>query len=242
MNLKKSDKEMNSQLKNVYSSKNFSSYYGAKRSEMLDYVPLEATTILDVGCASGEFGQLIKERNVTEVWGVELNEKAAQVASQKLDKVICDSFSYHLDLPKKYFDCVIFNDVLEHLVDPYSALTYAKELLNHRGIIIASIPNVRYFDNIWKLLVHRDWDYGDWGILDKTHLRFFTKKSIIKTFNSLGYEISLIEGINLLEKFHPHQVKRLNILNFIFLNTLEDMRYLQFAVIAKPRNQEPSIA
>jgi 2-polyprenyl-3-methyl-5-hydroxy-6-metoxy-1,4-benzoquinol methylase len=136
------------------------------------------------------------------------------------------------------FDCIILNDVLEHLVDPFEALLYCRELLNSQGRVVASIPNVRYFDNIWNLLVHKNWEYTDWGILDKTHLRFFTKRSILSTFSDLDYDIETIDGINPLPVLHPHHVKRFRLLNRILWNKLEDMNYLQFAVVVSPKNTE----
>jgi 2-polyprenyl-3-methyl-5-hydroxy-6-metoxy-1,4-benzoquinol methylase len=218
-----------------YIAQDFDSYVQKERSEMLHRIPREASVILDVGCAVGSFGYLLKLERSVEVWGIEINEYAASVAAQKLDKVTCGAFDETLELPKNNFDCIVFNDVLEHLVDPYSALMYSKTLLRDGGAIVASIPNVRYFDNIWKLLVHKDWEYTQHGILDRTHLRFFTRRSILNTFDSLGYEIKSIEGINPLEKEHPHQVKKFRVLNLVLLNQIEDMRYIQFAVVAHPK-------
>jgi 2-polyprenyl-3-methyl-5-hydroxy-6-metoxy-1,4-benzoquinol methylase len=217
-----------------YDSEDFGVYSRIERHEMLGYIPKEASIILDVGCAVGSFGKLIKSQCLCEVWGVEINEYAASVAAQKLDKVICGAFDEKLDLPKSNFDCIIFNDVLEHLVDPFSALLFAKTLLRDGGKVVASIPNVRYFDNMWRLLVDRDWEYTQSGILDRTHLRFFTHNSIVKTFNDLGYDIEAIEGINPIEEFHPYRVRKFRFINYLLFNQIEDMRYLQFAIVAKP--------
>ena len=219
-----------------YRSEDFDIYLEKERHEMLDRIPQEASVILDVGCAVGSFGQLVKSERSSEVWGIEINDYAASIAAQKLDKVICGAFDENLNLPNDKFDCIVFNDVLEHLVDPYNALLYSKTLLRDGGRIVASIPNVRYFDNVWKLLVDKNWEYTQNGILDRTHLRFFTRNSIIKTFGDLGYEIESIEGINPLEKEHPHRVKKFRILNSILLNQIEDMRYIQFAVVAYPKS------
>lgn len=115
-----------------YQNKDFT-YFQDDRSEMLRYVPQKSHTILEVGCAFGGFGQLLKETRSVEVWGVELNEPAAAVASQKLDHVICAAFDNSLSLPSYSFDCIIFNDVLEHLVDPFAALLYSNNLLRDGG-------------------------------------------------------------------------------------------------------------
>ncbi len=219
-----------------YNADDFSLYSEIERHEMLGYIPQEASVILDVGCALGSFGELIKSQRISEVWGVEINEYAAIEAAKKLDKVICGAFDEVLDLPKIKFDCIVFNDVLEHFIDPYSALLYSKTLLRDGGKIVASIPNVRYFGNAWRFLVDKNWEYTESGILDRTHLRFFTHKSIVKMFDDLGYEIELIEGINPLGKGQPRRVRNFGLLNSILLNQIEDMRYLQFAVVARPKS------
>ncbi|MDF5733001.1 MAG: class I SAM-dependent methyltransferase [Rhizonema sp. PD38] len=213
-----------------------SSYFYAERFDMLSYVPQSSSMILEVGCGYGNFGKLLKEKYSAQVWGVEIEEYAASIAKEKLDKVICDAFSSNLNLPSKSFDCIVFNDVLEHLVDPYSVLLYCKELLREQGVVIASIPNVRFFYNVRELLFYGNWEYTDTGILDKTHLRFFTYRSILSTFDRLGYDIETIEGINPLEKISlPGKFRYLNWLLWLFRNKIEDMRYLQFAVVARPR-------
>jgi 2-polyprenyl-3-methyl-5-hydroxy-6-metoxy-1,4-benzoquinol methylase len=217
-----------------YESQDFDTYLEHERPEMLRFVPQNASKILDVGCAMGSFGRRLKIERSAEVWGVEINEHAAATATQRLDKVFCGSFDKNLDLPKHKFDCITFNDVLEHFADPYSALIYAKELLNDGGKVVASIPNVRYFDNVWKFLVDRDWQYTDQGILDRTHLRFFTQKSIVSTFEGLGYSIDCIQGIGELEQLHPYRTRKYKFLNRLLMNHISDMRYLQFAVVASP--------
>jgi len=123
-------------LKKDYQEKD-SNYFQLERHEMLEYVPENACRILDVGCGCGNFGRLLKDKLGVRVWGVELNEEAAAIAAQKLERVICGSFNSSLDLPKKEFDCIIFNDVLEHLVDPFAALIYAKDLLKKDGVVVA---------------------------------------------------------------------------------------------------------
>lgn len=213
----------------------FNVYASVERHEMLRFVPESAETILDVGCSVGNFGEMLKAQRSAEVWGVEIDEDAAKIASQKLDKVFNDSFDEKLNLPEKKFDCIVFNDVLEHMIDPYSALEYAKKLLTENGVVVASIPNVRFFSNVILLMVHKNWEYVDSGILDRTHLRFFTKKSIESTFTQQNYSIEQLTGINPLEETDTHYVRKFKILNFLTLGHIEDMRWLQYAVVAKPK-------
>jgi 2-polyprenyl-3-methyl-5-hydroxy-6-metoxy-1,4-benzoquinol methylase len=205
------------------------SYYAADRGEMLTYIPSSVKRVLEVGCGNGAFGQQIKQAYACEVWGIEPFKAAADQAEQKLDRTFCAFYTKDLDLPKAYFDCVVFNDVLEHLVDPYSALEFTKNLLAPQGLVVASIPNIRYFPVIWDLVINKQWKYEASGILDKTHLRFFTCVSIRETFTSLGYETLTLEGINPL---NGHTIYRL--VSALLQDQVKDMQYPQFAIVAKP--------
>jgi 2-polyprenyl-3-methyl-5-hydroxy-6-metoxy-1,4-benzoquinol methylase len=211
-------------------------YFHGERHEMLSLVPLHSSTILEVGCGSGNFGKLLKERSSVQVWGIEMEEQAAAIANQKLDKVICEGFSRKLNLPAKSFDCIVFNDVLEHLIDPFDALLYCKELLRPNGAVVASIPNVRYFHNIISLVLYGNWEYADEGILDRTHLRFFTYHSILNMFERLGYSVESIQGLNSIAQLSfPGRLRYFNGLLKLFSYRVEDMKHLQFGVVAKPK-------
>lgn len=209
-------------------------YADGNRHEMLEFVPLDAKRILDVGCSVGNFGELLKQERGAEVWGVEPDPEAAAIAETKLDKVICGLFGEGVDLPKNHFDCIVFNDVLEHMVDPYSALEFSKALLSETGHVVASIPNVRYFDNVINLVINGSWEYTDIGLLDRTHLRFFTRSSIEKMFTDLGYAVKSIKGISAVDWCHPHRRQLFRYLNFALANRISEMRWLQFAVVAFP--------
>jgi len=211
----------------------YQTYADDQRNEMISFIPESAKVILDVGCSVGNFGSTLKAQRSAEVWGVEIDPEAAAVAANRLDNVLVGPFGNNPDFPEHGFDCVVFNDVLEHMTDPYSALTYAKALLAKDGCVVASIPNVRYFGNVWKLLVHGTWEYTEKGILDRTHLRFFTKKSICSTFNRLGYDIQQIQGINAVDWFEPRLRQKFRYLNFLLMKKIEDMRWMQFAVVAR---------
>ena len=163
---------------------------------MLEYVPSLCRRVLDVGCGTGNFGASIRKRTGCEVWGVESNAGSIQKAEQNLDKFFYGYFGAELDLPAGYFDCIVFNDVLEHILDPASALVSARALLSSGGCIVASIPNIRQFPTVWKLIIGGDWQYQEIGILDKTHLRFFTWLSIMRLFQEAGFAIQRIDGIN----------------------------------------------
>jgi 2-polyprenyl-3-methyl-5-hydroxy-6-metoxy-1,4-benzoquinol methylase len=212
-------------------------YFAEARPEMLPFVPANCHRLLDVGCGAGGFGASLKQTRQIEVWGVELVSSVAARAKTKLDHVITGLFEPEAELPGGAFDCIVFNDVLEHMVAPEQALRYAKTLLTPGGAVLASIPNVRTLPVLWQLVVHGRWDYAEWGLLDKTHLRFFTKSSILKMFKDEGYAVESIVGINPYRGV-PNVARRVwrahTVANALSLGKLTDMKFQQFAVVAVP--------
>jgi 2-polyprenyl-3-methyl-5-hydroxy-6-metoxy-1,4-benzoquinol methylase len=212
-------------------------YFEEVRPEMMPFVPAGCRRLLDVGCGAGGFGESLKRSRKIEVWGVEPIESAAEQATTKLDRVFHGTFDAEAGLPAGTFDCVMFNDVLEHMVAPEKALSYARTLLAPGGAVVASIPNIRSFPTMWQLMFHASWEYTDYGVLDKTHLRFFTRSSIVNFFEREGYAVKTIRGINA----HcgvPNTSTRLwtayRLANVLFMRKFEDMKFQQFAVVAKP--------
>jgi 2-polyprenyl-3-methyl-5-hydroxy-6-metoxy-1,4-benzoquinol methylase len=211
-------------------------YYECLRPEMLAYVPPLCRSVLDVGCGTGNFGASIRKRTGCEVWGVESNAESIRKAEQNIDKVFHGYFGPELDLPPGYFDCIVFNDVLEHMLDPASALVLARALLSSGGCIVASIPNIRQFPTVWRLIIGGDWQYQEIGILDKTHLRFFTRLSIMRLFQGAGFEIQRIDGINPFCSNGSGDKalwRRYSLFSWLPINRIKDMRYQQFAIVAK---------
>lgn len=207
------------------------SYYGHVRPEMLQFVPSTAKKIIEIGCGEANFSNQLINNNV-EVWGVEPNLEAAKVASNKLFKVLTGTIGETIfDLPEDYFDVIILNDVIEHLIYPEEDLKKLKPKLNKGGILVSSIPNVRYSKNIFNLIFKRDWKYTESGILDNTHFRFFTKKSIQRMFKECGFTIQTIKGVNRTKSFlyYPFAV----IFNTFLLFSQLDMFYMQFAIVSK---------
>ncbi|WP_258103903.1 bifunctional 2-polyprenyl-6-hydroxyphenol methylase/3-demethylubiquinol 3-O-methyltransferase UbiG [Marinoscillum sp. MHG1-6] len=204
-------------------------YYSYTRRGLIKYIPNKPKTALDVGCAEGNFGNALKEEFGCDVWGIEPVNEAAEKAKPKLDKVISDFFSRKLDLPIKHFDLVTFNDVLEHMIDPWDALDHTKNLLSEDGRVMASIPNFLYFYEFVPFMISQDWKYKSGGTFDKTHLRFFTRKSIIRLFEETGYVIEYMTGIGKVKS------KKLWLLNLLTLGFCSDMYFNQFLVVAKPK-------
>jgi 2-polyprenyl-3-methyl-5-hydroxy-6-metoxy-1,4-benzoquinol methylase len=208
-------------------------YYGQTRLEMLPFIPKSAKRILDVGCGQGNFSAYLAKEGV-EVWGVEVNQQPAKEACKKLFKVITKSLDEALsEIPNDYFDVIIFNDVLEHLLHPWEDLKNIKSKLTKEGVVVSSIPNVRYSKNLFNLLFKKNWKYTEQGILDSTHFRFFTKKSIKALYKENGYTIQKMKGINVTKSFlfFPFAI----LFNILFLCTQLDMFYMQFATVAKKK-------
>jgi len=211
-------------------------YYACKRPEMLSLIPLSAKNTLEIGCAQGNFSsQLVKDG--IETWGVEPNEVSANLASKKLYKVIMGTLGDTInELPENYFDAIILNDVLEHLLYPWDDLKLLKSKLKENGVLISSIPNVRYAKNLFNLLVKKNWEYEESGILDSTHFRFFTKKSIFSLHQKSGYTVQRIKGINSTKSilFFPIAL----LVNIVLLGTQLDIFYMQYATIAKKTKEK----
>lgn len=168
-----------------------SGYYDNPRGPLLDLFPRAPTRLLDVGCGSGATSVLAKARwPALETIGVEIVPKAAERAAEQLDRVIAGSVETldFLAAGVRGVDGVILADVLEHLVDPWNFLDRLRGVLARDAMVVASIPNIA---NLWLLeeLAAGRFEYTGDGLLDKTHLRFFTRQSIAALFDGAGYEI-----------------------------------------------------
>ena len=204
-------------------------YFQAARTEMLRFVPADVGRVLEVGCGAGAFGMMLKSSRAVEVVGIEAVADVAEAARVHLDRVIVGDVELRdPDVPTGYFDALVFNDVLEHLRDPWAVLSRMRRLLRPGGYIVASIPNMRYFEVVKGLIVRGEWRYVEEGVLDRTHLRFFTKKSMSNMFLDAGFKVLTLEGIR-----GGRFPWKFGLLNFISGNALDDMRFERFACVAQ---------
>lgn len=203
---------------------------------MVDYVPRQAKTLLDVGCGRGGFGQSLLQRGPIDLTGIELDPVAADAASERYHQVITGAFPSDIP-PDRVFDCIVFNDILEHLVDPWGALAAAKKMLSPGGVVVASVPNMRYWPVLWPLLRRGEWRYVSDGVLDRTHLRFFTLSSVVEMFRGAGYEIETARPINPVsfDNLEPHAAPILWLICKLRERLGAELRSQQFAVVATPR-------
>lgn len=167
------------------------------REEMLAFVPAGARTVLDVGCGPGGFGAALRRADPTRtVWAVEVSPDAVAEARPHYDRIIAGAFPEALAGAERRFDCIVFNDVLEHLVDPWATLRATVPHLGPGGTVVASIPNVRNIRVVADLVLRGRWTYTDLGVLDRTHLRFFTARTIRDLFADSGFAVERLQGIN----------------------------------------------
>jgi len=205
-------------------------YYENVRQEMVALCPPNIKTLLDVGCSEGNFAAHIKETKGIEAWGIEMMAEHGQKAVSKLDKVLIGTCESQLnELPDNYFDVIYFNDVLEHLTDPSTVLSAIKQKLNSNGVIISSIPNMRYHKVLKDLIIKKDFKYANDGVMDQTHLRWFTSKSIQRMYSDCGFEIISHQGINKTKSLKPY------LYSIPLLFSASDIFYIQFATVAKAK-------
>jgi 2-polyprenyl-3-methyl-5-hydroxy-6-metoxy-1,4-benzoquinol methylase len=163
-------------------------YCDDPRTEVAEHVPA-GRLVLDVGCSRGAFGAELKRRDPERVvYGIEPTA-AARHAEQRLDKVAHGFFPADLPVEWGPFDVVSFNDVLEHIEDPWTVLADTKSILRPGGTVVAALPNVRYIEVVMDLALRGEWRYQPSGVLDRTHLRFFTRRSIGEMFTGAGFTV-----------------------------------------------------
>lgn len=151
--------------------------------------------VLEVGCSTGYISRLLVERKC-DVTGIEVDPAAAEKARDHCREVLVldlNSSQWAASFRGRRFDVVLFADVLEHLVDPWRTLREVAGLLDKEGTVVISLPNVAHFLTRAKIALGQ-FDYTPTGILDHTHLRFFTIKTARELIESSGYRIT---------RFHP---------------------------------------
>lgn len=163
--------------------------------DMIQHHSNDSINVLEIGCDCG--ATLLEIKNLfpnANVYGSELNESAALIASHFATVTVNNIEEYNLPYPSNMFDYIIFGDVLEHLHKPDKAIEYCKSLLKDTGHIIASIPNVMHI-SVMEDLLKGNFTYTETGLLDKTHIHFFTYNEVQKMFQTCGYEITAIKPL-----------------------------------------------
>lgn len=194
------------------------------------------TNVLDLGCATGYFGKQLKEKNC-RVWGVEIDQNAAKIALKYLEKVYTEDIKNisKMELKKSFFDYILLLDVIEHISDSEQIIKDLKKYLTKNGKIIISTPNIAHI-SIRQSLLFGKFEYTETGIMDRTHVHFFTKSSLIDLINKLNYKIEKIEysadfgQIPYIGRFLRHLPK---VIQFNITNLFPTLLGVQFIVVLK---------
>lgn len=157
--------------------------------QSINLIP-EGTKVLDIGCATGFMGKYLKKNKNCYVVGVEQGIDEAREAKKVLNRVITGDIENEdiLSQIKEKFDVVLASAIIEHLKDPAAAIRLWRRFLKNRGKLIITTSNIAHFSQRLELLRGK-FEYKDYGILDNTHLRFFTTDTFRKLFEDSGYEI-----------------------------------------------------
>lgn len=193
-------------------------YFSCVRQDIIALVPKGGNKVLEIGCAAGgTLLELKKTGKASQIIGMDVVDLSQHKA---LDKFIKGNIEV-IDLPyKDYFDVIICADVLEHLVDPWATLAKIKGYLKKDGKIILSVPNFREIKTVVKV-IRGDFGYEDFGVLDKTHLRFFAKKNIIDMARGCGLEI---------ERVSTDMSRNRRLLNALTLGLFKDFFVVQYVM------------
>ena len=211
-----------------------SDYFSHARREILPHLPSKIEKCLDIGCGNGTTSAFVRHLHPEVTWagGVELFPDAAENARSVLDQVWCgdlEATSFETAIAPASLDVILCLDVLEHLVDPWTVVKRLSPLLKTDGRLIISIPNIRNWKFIRKLLMNGDFHYRDAGLLDRTHLRFFVRDTAIELAEAGGLKVSYAGNA------HPWKpLDMRNILYHLSMCGLEDLMIKQFMIVAKP--------
>lgn len=208
-------------------------YFTRERAEILDHLPDGPLRLLDVGCgAGGVLATVQSARPVDWAAGIEIVPAAADIAETKFDRVLrgdVSAMDLEADIAPGSLDLILCLDVLEHLVDPWEAVRRLSPLLKPGGRLIVSVPNIRNWKFIWRLLTRGDFRYRDAGLLDRTHLRFFVRETAIELAETGGLKASYVGSAT--------QYGRWELRRMLIAATggrLETLIAKQFLIVAEP--------
>ena len=203
-------------------------YFTNQRPEMVKFLPDSMSHVLEIGCGEGIFGGMLKSSTGCEVWGVEPDEVSLPAATTRLDRVLHGTFEQvYEQLPDSHFDLLICNDVIEHMPDPDWFLNTVMPKLTADAHVVVSLPNIRFWKSLWQLTALKRWQYADAGVMDRTHLRFFTKWTNQDLFESHGFAFEKLQGINRSRSYKPLPAVVLS------LGYFRDIMYPQYGMLLR---------
>lgn len=165
----------------------------AHNPDLLSMLPKDSKRLIEIGCSSGALAREYKQINSNCFFtGVEIDFEYTKLAGRHCDVVLnmdIETANDNFYQSRTGEDCWIFGDTLEHLKDPWLVLSKIRKIIPINGCIIACIPNAQHW-SIQTRLNSGEFRYEDSGLLDRTHLRWFTRKTIIEMFLSAGFQIT----------------------------------------------------
>ena len=158
------------------------------RPDLLRFIDDKRTTALDVGCGKGTFATLLRSRGVENIVGIEPDPARAVVAAESLDRVICSTVEHVVDhdLGDARFDLIVLSDVIEHLIDPWTAVKRLASHLEPNGQMLISVPNVGNLEVLKQLVLRGEWRFDDNGMFDRTHIRWFGRNTLRTLLSDAG--------------------------------------------------------
>jgi 2-polyprenyl-3-methyl-5-hydroxy-6-metoxy-1,4-benzoquinol methylase len=212
-------------------------YFSAARADYVTEIPTGPNRVLEIGCAGGMTGLLAKQQGKAAFYcGVELFPDAARNAEGRIDEIVVGDIEKidRLPWPENSFDFLILSEVLEHLADPSRVLTKLRSYLRPGGRVFASSPNVSHF-RIIAMLLKGDWRLTEMGVMDRTHLRWFTPKSYAELFADSGFIVERVQAVSPL-------TQKSKIANFLTLGKLRHLFVVQVDIRASRAKQSATSA
>ena len=194
--------------------------------------------VLEIGPASGYVTKALRKRGCT-VTSVEVDPKAARAAREYANRMInadIETMNFEKELGEERYDVILFGDVLEHLKDPKAVLSGLRPYLKPSGYVVATAPNVAH-GSVRLLLLDGKFDPQATGILDWTHLHFYTRRTLLELFRDAGYRVELVEEIK--EPISAAENIRINLKDYPaeLIRAIEsdpNSTAYEFALVAKP--------
>ena len=209
-------------------------YFATARHDVLAHISGAPARVLEIGCGAGStMAELRKRGPVTQAVGVELDPASAETARAQFDTIYVSAVEtapFEQAVAQGTLDLVLCLDVLEHLVDPWTVVKRVSPLLAPGGRLYISLPNVRNWKFLARLFFRGDFRYRDSGILDRTHLRFFTRETAMDLAQAGGLHI--VDAVDA-RAYKPWEVRRL--INLISLGLTREWIAKQWIVIAEKR-------
>lgn len=215
-----------------YESKDLG-YFSHARDQIEPLLDVFAERALEIGCGTGAtLGWLKSVGRVKETFGIELSASAGERAALHLNGVLVGDAELLIDTayPNQLFDLVLCLDVLEHMVDPWRFVEKLHRLVSPAGRVVFSIPNVRSLSVVLPLMFLGRWRYRDLGILDRTHLRFFTREGAIDLATTSEFEVRKWRRII------PSRDTKMGLLNSLTLGLFPDLMARQYLILSARRS------